>query len=130
MKRNPIHTDAAPAAIGTYSQAISDGHTLYISGQIPLIPKTGEVVSGEILEQARQVFDNLAAVSNAAGTSLNNALKLTLYLTDLEHFAIINEVMTERLQAPYPARAVAEVSRLPRDVLVEADAIVLMNQDQ
>ena len=130
MKRNPIDTDAAPAAIGTYSQAISDGHTLYISGQIPLIPKTGEVVSGEILEQARQVFDNLAAVSNAAGTSLNNALKLTLYLTDLEHFAIINEVMTERLQAPYPARAVVEVSRLPRDVLVEADAIVLMNQDQ
>ena len=130
MKRTPIQTDTVPAAIGTYSQAISDGHTLYISGQIPLKPETGEVISNDIVEQAGQVFDNLTAVANAAGASLNNALKLTLYLTDLEHFAIINEIMAERLQEPYPARAVVEVSRLPRDVLVEADAIVLVNQDQ
>ncbi|MAV27811.1 MAG: reactive intermediate/imine deaminase [Gammaproteobacteria bacterium] len=130
MKRTPIQTDTVPAAIGTYSQAISDGHTLYISGQIPLRPETGEVISNDIVEQAGQVFDNLKAVANAAGASLNNALKLTLYLTDLEHFAIINEIMAERLQEPYPARAVVEVSRLPRDVLIEADAIVLVNQDQ
>lgn len=130
MKRTPIQTDTVPAAIGTYSQAVSDGHTLYISGQIPLRPETGEVISNDIVEQAGQVFDNLKAVANAAGASLNNALKLTLYLTDLEHFAIINEIMAERLQEPYPARAVVEVSRLPRDVLIEADAIVLVNQDQ
>ncbi|MEM7363694.1 MAG: RidA family protein [Pseudomonadota bacterium] len=129
MKRHAIQTDRAPAAIGTYSQAISDGHTLYISGQIPLVPSTGELVGEDIAVQTQQVFDNLSAVATAAGTSLDHILKITLFLTDLNHFAVINDMMAARLQEPYPARAVVEVSRLPRDVLVEADAIVLLSQD-
>lgn len=129
MNRQPIQTDAAPAAIGTYSQAIRHDNTLYVSGQIPLVPATGEIVSSNINDQARQVLDNLAAVAEAAETSLDNALKITLFLTDLNYFAVINEIMAERLTAPYPARAVVEVSRLPRDVLVEADAIIALNQD-
>ena len=129
MKRHSIQTDRAPAAIGTYSQAISDGHTLYVSGQIPLVPSNGELVGEDIATQTQQVFDNLSAVATAAGTSLDHTLKITLFLTDLNHFAVINDIMAARLQEPYPARAVVEVSRLPRDVLVEADAIVLLNQD-
>ena len=129
MKRNTIETDRAPAAIGTYSQAISDGHTLYVSGQIPLVPSNGELVGEDIATQTQQVFDNLSAVATAAGTSLDHTLKITLFLTDLNHFAVINDIMAARFQEPYPARAVVEVSRLPRDVLVEADAIVLLNQD-
>ena len=129
MKRHTIETDRAPAAIGTYSQAISDGHTLYVSGQIPLVPSAGELVGEDIATQTQQVFDNLSAVATAAGTSLDHTLKITLFLTDLNHFAVINDIMAARLQEPYPARAVVEVSRLPRDVLVEADAIVLLNQD-
>ena len=129
MKRHYIQTDRAPAAIGTYSQAISDGHTLYVSGQIPLVPSNGELVGEDIATQTQQVFDNLSAVAIAAGTSLDHTLKITLFLTDLNHFAVINDIMAARLQEPYPARAVVEVSRLPRDVLVEADAIVLLNQD-
>ena len=129
MKRHYIQTDRAPAAIGTYSQAISDGHTLYVSGQIPLVPSNGELVGEDIATQTQQVFDNLSAVATAAGTSLDLTLKITLFLTDLNHFAVINDIMAARLQEPYPARAVVEVSRLPRDVLVEADAIVLLNQD-
>ena len=129
MKRHYIQTDRAPAAIGTYSQAISDGHTLYVSGQIPLVPSNGELVGEDIATQTQQVFDNLSAVATAAGTSLDHTLKITLFLTDLNHFAVINDIMAARLQEPYPARAVVEVSRLPRDVLVEADAIVLLNQD-
>ena len=129
MKRHYIQTDRAPAAIGTYSQAISDGHTLYVSGQVPLVPSNGELVGEDIATQTQQVFDNLSAVATAAGTSLDHTLKITLFLTDLNHFAVINDIMAARLQEPYPARAVVEVSRLPRDVLVEADAIVLLNQD-
>ncbi|MCH2567670.1 MAG: RidA family protein [Pseudomonadales bacterium] len=129
MKRHTIETDRAPAAIGTYSQAISDGHTLYVSGQIPLVPSNGELVGEDIATQTQQVFDNLSAVATAAGTSLDHTLKITLFLTDLNHFTVINDIMAARLQEPYPARAVVEVSRLPRDVLVEADAIVLLNQD-
>lgn len=129
MKRHSIQTDRAPAAIGTYSQAISDGHTLYVSGQIPLVPSNGELVGEDITTQTQQVFDNLSAVATAAGTSLDHTLKITLFLTDLNHFAVINDIMAARLQEPYPARAVVEVSRLPRDVLVEADAIVLLKQD-
>ena len=129
MKRHTIETDRAPAAIGTYSQAISDGHTLYVSGQIPLVPSNGELVGEDIATQTQQVFDNLSAVATAAGTSLDHTLKITLFLTDLNHFAVINDIMAARFQEPYPARAVVEVSRLPRDVLVEADAIVLLNQD-
>ena len=129
MKRHSIQTDRAPAAIGTYSQAISDGQTLYVSGQIPLVPSNGELVGEDIATQTQQVFDNLSAVATAAGTSLDHTLKITLFLTDLNHFAVINDIMAARLQEPYPARAVVEVSRLPRDVLVEADAIVLLKQD-
>ena len=129
MKRHTIETDRAPSAIGTYSQAISDGHTLYVSGQIPLVPSNGELVGEDIATQTQQVFDNLSAVATAAGTSLDHTLKITLFLTDLNHFTVINDIMAARLQEPYPARAVVEVSRLPRDVLVEADAIVLLNQD-
>ena len=129
MKRHSVQTDRAPAAIGTYSQAISDGQTLYVSGQIPLVPSNGELVGEDITTQTQQVFDNLSAVATAAGTSLDHTLKITLFLTDLNHFAVINDIMAARLQEPYPARAVVEVSRLPRDVLVEADAIVLLNQD-
>lgn len=129
MKRHSIQTDRAPAAIGTYSQAISDGHTLYVSGQIPLVPSNGELVGEDITTQTQQVFDNLSAVATAAGTSLDHTLKITLFLTDLNNFGVINDIMAARLQEPYPARAVVEVSRLPRDVLVEADAIVLLNQD-
>ena len=129
MKRHYIQTDRAPAAIGTYSQAISDGHTLYVSGQVPLVPSNGELVGEDIATQTQQVFDNLSAVATAAGTSLDHTLKITLFLTDLNHFTVINDIMAARLQEPYPARAVVEVSRLPRDVLVEADAIVLLNQD-
>ena len=129
MKRHTIETDRAPAAIGTYSQAISDGHTLYVSGQIPLVPSNGELVGEDIATQTQQVFDNLSAVATAAGTSLDHTLKITLFLTDLNHFTVINDIMAARLQEPYPARAIVEVSRLPRDVLVEADAIVLLNQD-
>ena len=129
MKRHTIETDRAPAAIGTYSQATSDGHTLYVSGQIPLVPSNGELVGEDIATQTQQVFDNLSAVATAAGTSLDHTLKITLFLTDLNHFTVINDIMAARLQEPYPARAVVEVSRLPRDVLVEADAIVLLNQD-
>ncbi len=129
MKRHSIQTDRAPAAIGTYSQAISDGQTLYVSGQIPLVPSNGELVGEDITTQTQQVFDNLSAVATAAGTSLDHTLKITLFLTDLNHFAVINDIMAARLQEPYPARAVVEVSRLPRDVLVEADAIVLLKQD-
>ncbi len=129
MKRHTIETDRAPAAIGTYSQAISDGHPLYVSGQIPLVPSNGELVGEDIATQTQQVFDNLSAVATAAGTSLDHTLKITLFLTDLNHFTVINDIMAARLQEPYPARAIVEVSRLPRDVLVEADAIVLLNQD-
>ena len=129
MERHSIQTNRAPAAIGTYSQAISDGHTLYVSGQIPLVPSNGELVGEDIATQTQQVFDNLSAVATAAGTSLDHTLKITLFLTDLNHFTVINDIMAARLQEPYPARAVVEVSRLPRDVLVEADAIVLLNQD-
>ncbi len=129
MKRHSIQTDRAPAAIGTYSQATSDGHALYVSGQIPLVPSNGELVGEDIATQTQQVFDNLSAVATAAGTSLDHTLKITLFLTDLNHFTVINDIMAARLQEPYPARAVVEVSRLPRDVLVEADAIVLLNQD-
>ena len=103
MKRHYIQTDRAPAAIGTYSQAISDGHTLYVSGQVPLVPSNGELVGEDIATQTQQVFDNLSAVATAAGTSLDHTLKITLFLTDLNHFAVINDIMAARLQEPYPA---------------------------
>jgi reactive intermediate/imine deaminase len=126
MKRSPVQTPAAPAAIGTYSQAIRSGDTLYISGQIPLDPDTGDVVAGDIAVQIRRVFDNLAAIAGAAGASLNDAVKINVYLTDLGHFATVNEIMAEYLETPYPARAAVQVAALPRGVAVEADAIVAL----
>ena len=126
MQREAVQTDAAPAAIGTYSQAIRAGKTLYISGQIPLDPATGDLVDGDIRAQIRQVFDNLAAVAGAAGASLNDAVKINVYLVDLAHFSAVNEIMTDYLQSPYPARAAMQVAALPRGVAVEADAIVAL----
>jgi len=126
MPRTQIKTDQAPAAIGPYSQAIANGDTVYLSGQIPLDPATGEVISGDISTQITQVFDNLEAVANAAGGSLTNAVKINVFLTDLSHFALVNAIMTERLTLPYPARAAVEVSALPKGVAVEADAILVI----
>lgn len=124
MSRTPIHTDAAPAAIGTYSQAIRHNDTVYVSGQIPLDPATGELVSGEIGPQIVQVFDNLRAVAEASGSDLSKALKVTVFLTDLSHFAQVNEVMAEYFTEPYPARAAVEVAGLPKGAQVEADAVL------
>jgi reactive intermediate/imine deaminase len=126
MKKT-ITTDSAPAAIGTYSQAVQHGGLLYVSGQIPLVPATMELVSPDIDQQINQVFDNLSAIAAAAGTTLNDAVKLTVYLTDLGHFSSVNEVMTQRLAQPYPARVALEVSALPRSALVEIDAIVAIS---
>ncbi|HHQ14814.1 MAG TPA: RidA family protein, partial [Chromatiales bacterium] len=114
MDRHPVQTPDAPAAIGTYSQAIRTGDTLYISGQIPLDPATGELVDGDITAQVRRVFDNLRAVAKAAGGDLNDAVKITVYLVDLVHFPVVNEIMAEYLRKPYPARAAVGVAALPK----------------
>lgn len=119
-----VTTSKAPAAIGTYSQAVIHGNVVYVSGQIPLEPETMVLVSDNIDEQIHQVFDNLTAVAEAAGTQLDNALKLTVYLTDLAHFPRVNELMAARLSEPYPARAAVEVSALPKGAAVEVDAII------
>lgn len=126
MPKEPIHTSRAPAAIGPYSQAIRAGSTIYLSGQIPLDPKTMELVKGDIRAQARQVFDNLAAVSEAAGGSLANAVRLTIYLTDLANFPMVNEIMAEYCKEPYPARATIGVAQLPRGASVEVDGILVL----
>jgi reactive intermediate/imine deaminase len=123
MTRKAVQTDNAPAAIGTYSQAIRHNDTVYVSGQIPLDPATGELVDG-IDAQIVQVFDNLRAVAAAADSSLDNALKVTVFLTDLQHFARVNEVMQQYFNEPYPARAAVEVAGLPKGALVEADAVL------
>lgn len=126
MSNTPIQTDAAPAAIGTYSQAVStrQATTTYISGQIPLDPDSMELVSADFEAQAHQVFANLGAVAQAAGASLADAVKLTVYLTDLGDFQALNEVMAQYIQAPFPARAAIEVSALPRGARIEIDAIL------
>jgi reactive intermediate/imine deaminase len=126
MPKEPIHTPRAPAAIGPYSQAIRAGNTVYLSGQIPLDPKTMQVVKGDIGAQIRQVFDNLAAVAEAAGGSLANAVRLTVYLTDLGHFPVVNEIMVEYCREPYPARAAIGVAQLPRGAAVEVDGILIL----
>ncbi len=126
MQKTAIHTDAAPAAIGTYSQAIRTGDLLFLSGQIPLDPVTMSVVDGDFKARARQVFENLAAVAGAAGATLDQAVKLTIFLTDLGNFATVNEVMAEYFTEPYPARAAVGVASLPKGVDVEADAILSM----
>ena len=126
MPKEPIHTPRAPAAIGPYSQAIRAGNTVYLSGQIPLDPATMEIVKGDIRAQIRRVFDNLAAVAEASGGSLANAVRLTVYLTDLANFPIVNEVMAEYCEKPFPARAAIGVAQLPRGAAVEIDGILVL----
>ncbi len=123
----PIHSDLAPAAIGTYSQAIKSGDTVYLSGQIPLDPKTMQLCSDEIRLQIIQVIENLASVCQAAGGSLVNIVKLNVYLTDLGHFPLVNEAMSNFFVEPYPARAAIGVSALPRGAQVEMDAIMVVS---
>ncbi len=126
MSKNAIQTPEAPAAIGTYSQAIRCGQTVYLSGQIALDPASMQLLGG-IEAQIHQVFRNLAAVAAASGGSLADAVKLTIYLTDLAHFAMVNEVMAQYMAQPYPARAAVGVVALPRGALVEADAILVLD---
>ena len=125
MIKQPVHTDRAPAAIGTYSQAVRAGKTVYLSGQIPLDPVTMELVGGGVDAQIRQVFDNLAAVAEAAGGELADVVKLTVYLTDLEDFQRVNEIMAQYFDEPYPARAAIGVAGLPKCAVVEMDAILV-----
>ncbi len=124
MSKRPIHSDNAPAAIGTYSQAIEAGGLVFLSGQIPLVPATMEIVDGDFEARARQVFDNLQAVAEAAGGSLNDVVKLTVFLTNLDNFATVNSVMESYFTQPFPARAAVGVASLPKGVDVEADAIL------
>jgi len=123
MAKQPIHTDAAPQAIGTYSQAVRTGDTVYLSGQIGLDPASMQMVDG-IDAQIHRVFQNLQAVAQAAGGGLDHAVKLTVYLTDLAHFARVNEIMSTYVAQPYPARVAIGVASLPRSALVEIDAIL------
>jgi len=122
-----IRTDNAPQAIGTYSQAVKTGGVVYLSGQIPLIPETMEVVGGDMRAQIKQVFDNLAAVTKAAGGSLADIVKLNIFLTDLSHFPLVNEIMAEYFSEPYPARAAVGVAALPKAVAVEMDAVMVLS---
>lgn len=126
MPRAIIHTDQAPAAIGAYSQAVKVGATVYLSGQIPLDPATMHLVEGGMEAQIRRVFDNLAAVARAAGGSLADTVKLNVFLTDLSHFALVNQVMAEYFQEPYPARAAIGIAALPRGAQVEMDAVLVV----
>jgi reactive intermediate/imine deaminase len=128
MSKAAIHTDKAPAAIGTYSQAIETSGLVFLSGQIPLDPATMEVVDGDFESRARRVFDNLAAVAEAAGGSLDDVVKLTVFLTDLGNFATVNAVMEDYFRKPFPARAAVGVASLPKDVDVEADAILAITR--
>jgi len=127
MSREIIHTDKAPQAIGTYSQAVKTGNTVYMSGQIPLVPETMEMVDGDIAVQIRRVFDNLQAVAQAAGGDLKDIAKLNIFLTDLSHFPTVNEIMAEYFQQPYPARAAIGVASLPKGAGVEMDAVLVLD---
>ncbi|MCC5854190.1 MAG: RidA family protein [Idiomarina sp.] len=124
MSKVIVSTDAAPAAIGTYSQAVKVGTTVYLSGQIPLVPETMEMVSQDFRAQAEQVFKNLSAVCDAAGGELQDMVKVQIYLTDLSQFAVVNEVMASYFRTPYPARAAIEVSGLPKGAQIEIDGIM------
>lgn len=126
MARRIIHTDNAPAAIGTYSQAVEIAGTVYLSGQIPLVPETMELVAGDMAAQIRRVFDNLSAVCAAAGGSLADLVKLNIFLTDLGHFPLVNQVMAEYFVQPYPARAAIGVASLPKGAGVEMDGILVL----
>lgn len=125
MSKQPIESSQAPAAIGTYSQGIRAGGAIWLSGQLPLDPATGQLLTGDMREQVRQVFRNLQAVAEAGGASLADAVKVTVFLVDLGHFAIVNEVMAEFFPKPYPARAAIGVASLPRGAAVEADAVLV-----
>ena len=127
MAREIIHTDKAPQAIGTYSQAVKIGNTVYMSGQIPLDPVTMEMVTGSMEDQITRFLDNLKAVAVAAGGTLNDIAKLNIFLTDLSHFALVNEVMTRYFEQPYPARAAIGVASLPKNAEVEMDAILCLD---
>ena len=124
MSKKIIHTDRAPQAIGTYSQAVNHNGLVFVSGQIPLIPESMEMVAGGIDAQITQVFDNLSAVCKAAGGTLNDVLKLTVYLTDMSDFPQVNTIMGHYFEAPYPARAAVGVAALPKGAAVEMDAIL------
>lgn len=126
MPIEAIASDRAPAAIGPYSQAIRAGNTLYLSGQIPLDPATGELVGDDIEAQTVRVFENLKAVAEAAGASLRQAARITIYLTDLGHFATVNAVMARYVEQPFPARATLGVAALPRGAAIEADAVLAL----
>ena len=132
MKKNIISTSKAPAAVGTYSQAVSvtGGITIYLSGQIPLVPETMEIVDGGIENEIHQVFQNLTAVCEEAGGDLNNIVKLNIFLTDLSNFAVLNEIMATYFDQPYPARAAIGVNELPKGVSVEMDGVMVINSDQ
>jgi len=127
MSRTPITSPNAPAAIGPYSQAVRAGSTVFLSGQIPLDPATGQLVEGDIAAQTRRVFDNLRAVCQAAGGDLDKLARIGIYLTDLSNFGTVNAVMAEYFQAPYPARSTIEVSGLPKGAEVEVDGILVLD---
>ena len=126
MSRQIISTDQAPKAIGTYSQAVRVGDTVYLSGQIPLVPASMELVEGDVASQIRQVFENLRAVAEAAGGRIQDLVKLNVFLTDLGHFPLVNQVMAEYFQEPYPARAAVGVAALPKGAAVEMDAVLVL----
>ncbi|MCR4346320.1 MAG: RidA family protein [Sulfuricaulis sp.] len=128
MTRTVIKTDKAPQAIGTYSQAIKTGNTVYLAGQIPLVPETMVLVDGDMRAQIRRVFENLVAVAKASGGSLQDVVKLNVYLTDLGHFPLVNEVMAQYFREPYPARAAVGVAALPKGAAVEMDAIMVLEK--
>jgi reactive intermediate/imine deaminase len=129
MNKEIISTPLAPQAIGTYSQAIKVGETVYLSGQIPLDPETMQVVDGDIAVHIRRVFDNLKAVAEAAGGDFNDIVKLNVFLTDLTHFPIVNEIMAEYFSQPYPARAAIGVAALPKGVGVEMDGVMVLRNE-
>ena len=126
MKKEIISTDKAPKAIGTYSQAVKMGNTVYLSGQIPLDPKTMELVEGDISVQIQRVFENLSAVCKAAGGRLDDIVKLNIFLTDLSHFATVNKIMARYFEQPYPARAAIGVASLPKNAEIEMDGIMVL----
>lgn len=126
MSKSIIQTDSAPAAIGTYSQAVKAGSTVYLSGQIPLVPETMQMVSEDFAEQAEQVFKNLHAVCTAAGGDMSHLVKVNIFLIDLGHFAKVNEIMAKYFSQPYPARAAIGVAQLPKDAQIEIDGVMVL----
>jgi reactive intermediate/imine deaminase len=128
VKRTIVKTNNAPQAIGTYSQAVKAGDTVYLAGQIPLVPETMTLESGDMRAQIRRVFENLGAVAKASGGSLQDVVKLNVYLTDLAHFPLVNEVMAQYFREPYPARAAVGVAALPKGAAVEMDAILVLDK--